>query len=213
MKITEEFDEKKSSANTKVYLSVGVDFERSQVLLVNVNENGRSSVIGVSVEQARCLSRLLESCAGQLESQIQRNNEQTEENRFWTKQRADFVAVNKMHDVVIVEMKSCWADFATDRKWRGYLPHCNKFYFGADTETAKRIAEDLNSDMEEKRVGVIAFEPRGESFRMKFLRPACNYAREVPVFYMLWQMAARAFDFPWDSPRKIISEKPDEQEK
>lgn len=127
---------------------------------------------------------------------------ETAENRFWTKQRADFVAVNKMHEVVIVEMKSCWADFATDRNWRGYLPHCNRFYFGADTETAKRIAEDLNSDMEEKRVGVIAFEPRGESFRMKFLRPACNYAREVPVFYMLWQMAARAFDCPWTAEGK-----------
>ena len=78
MKITEGFDEKKSSANTKVYLSVGVDFERSQVLLVNVNENGYSSVVGVNTKQAQWISRLLESCAGQLESQIRRNNEQTE---------------------------------------------------------------------------------------------------------------------------------------
>lgn len=60
-------DEAKSTTS-KVYLSVGIDFERSQVLLVNVNENGYSSVVGVSAEQARCLSRLLESCAGQLES-------------------------------------------------------------------------------------------------------------------------------------------------
>lgn len=36
-------------------------------------------------------------------------------NRFWTKQRADFVAVNKRHEVVIVETKSCWSDFATDK--------------------------------------------------------------------------------------------------
>ena len=70
-------DESKST-NGKVYLSVGIDFERSQVLLVYVNEDGGSSVIGVSAEQARCLSWLLESCAGQLESQIRRNNEQTE---------------------------------------------------------------------------------------------------------------------------------------
>lgn len=68
-------DESKST-NGKVYLSVGIDFERSQVLLVDVNEDGGSSVIGVSAEQARCLSRLLESCAGQLESQIRRNNEE-----------------------------------------------------------------------------------------------------------------------------------------
>lgn len=70
-------DESKST-NGKVYLSVGIDFERSQVLLVDVNEDGGSSVIGINTEQARCLSRLLESCAGQLESQIRRN-EQTEE--------------------------------------------------------------------------------------------------------------------------------------
>ena len=70
-------DESKST-NGKVYLSVGIDFERRQVLSVYVHENGCSSVIGVSAEQARCLSRLFESCAGQLESQIRRN-EQTEE--------------------------------------------------------------------------------------------------------------------------------------
>ena len=71
-------DEAKST-NSKVYLSVGIDFERGQVLLVYVNEAGGSSVIGVSAKQARCLSRLLESCDGQLESQIRRNNEQKEE--------------------------------------------------------------------------------------------------------------------------------------
>lgn len=68
-------DESKST-NNKVYLSVGIDFERSQVLLVYVNEDGGSSVVGVSAEQARCLSRLLESCAGQLESRIQRKIEE-----------------------------------------------------------------------------------------------------------------------------------------
>lgn len=71
-------DESKST-NGKVYLSVGIDFERSQVLAVYVHENGCSSVVGVSAEQARGLSRLLESCVGQLESQIRRNDEQTEE--------------------------------------------------------------------------------------------------------------------------------------
>lgn len=126
----------------------------------------------------------------------------TAKNRFWTKQRADFIAVNKWHEVVIVETKSCWADFANDHKWKSYLPHCDKFYFGADTETAKRIAEALNSDAEAKGVGVIAFEPSGEYFRMKFLRPARKHNRESPIFYLLWQMAARSFDFPWDAARE-----------
>ena len=68
-------DESKST-NSKVYLSVGIDFERSQVLLVYGNEDGGSSVIGINTEQARCLSRLFESCAGQLEGKIRRNNEE-----------------------------------------------------------------------------------------------------------------------------------------
>ncbi len=66
---------------SKLYLSVGIDFERSQVLLVYVNEDGGSSVLGINAEQARCLSRLLESCAGQLESQIRRNDEQKEKTK------------------------------------------------------------------------------------------------------------------------------------
>ena len=103
---------------------------------------------------------------------------------------------------MIVETKSCWSDFATDHKWQRYLPHCNKFYFGADTETAKRIAEDLNSDAEAKGVGVIAFEPSGEYFRMKVLRPARKHTQETPIFYILWQMAARAFDCPWNAEEK-----------
>lgn len=70
-------DESKST-NGKGYLSVGIDFERSLVLLVDSDENGCSSVLGMSATEAQSISRLLESCAGQLESQIQRNNEQTE---------------------------------------------------------------------------------------------------------------------------------------
>lgn len=94
---------------------------------------------------------------------------------YWTKQRADFIAVNKNQDVVIVETKSCWSDFATDHKWQGYLQHCTKFYFGADTETAKRIAEYLKSVPDAKGIGVIAFEPEESGLLvMKFLVPvAC----------------------------------------
>lgn len=132
---------------------------------------------------------------------------------YWTKQRADFIAVNKNQDVVIVETKSCWSDFATDHKWQGYLQHCTKFYFGADTETAKRIAEYLKSVPDAKGIGVIAFEPEESGLLvMKFLVPARAHERKTPIVPILWQMAARSFDFPWDSPRDTISEKHDEQE-
>lgn len=125
-----------------------------------------------------------------------------QKNHYWTKQRADFIAVNKRHEVVIVETKSCWSDFATDHKWQHYLSHCSKFYFGADTETAKRIAEFLKNVPEAKSVGVIAFEPDRFSFNMKILVPARSHERQTPIEPILWQMAARSFDCPWNAEEK-----------
>jgi hypothetical protein len=43
--------------------------------------------------------------------------------------RADVLAMNMKGKVTIIEVKSCWQDFATDKKWINYLPYCNKFYF------------------------------------------------------------------------------------
>ena len=47
----------------------------------------------------------------------------------WGKLKADVVAVNRKGHIVIVEVKSCWADFHTDHKYHKYLPYCNQFYF------------------------------------------------------------------------------------
>lgn len=42
---------------------------------------------------------------------------------------ADVLAFSMKQEIIIGEVKSCWADFNTDNKWEGYLPYCNKFYF------------------------------------------------------------------------------------
>lgn len=42
---------------------------------------------------------------------------------------ADVLAFSMRQEIIIGEVKSCWADFNTDNKWEGYLPYCNKFYF------------------------------------------------------------------------------------
>ena len=108
----------------------------------------------------------------------------------FTKQRADFIAVqNRTDQVVIVETKSCLQDFTSDEKWHGYLKHCNKFYFCADEDTATKIAELLESDPEAKGVGVISFPWSWE--KMKFIRPAKTHERQTPLEPLLWQMAAR----------------------
>jgi hypothetical protein len=43
--------------------------------------------------------------------------------------RADLVAIDRSGAIILVEVKSCRADFAADRKWQEYLAYCDRFYF------------------------------------------------------------------------------------
>jgi hypothetical protein len=43
--------------------------------------------------------------------------------------RADLVAIDRTGAIILVEVKSCRADFAADRKWQEYLAYCDRFYF------------------------------------------------------------------------------------
>ena len=44
--------------------------------------------------------------------------------------RANLFAIAKKGEIVIVEIKTSVADFRADAKWRDYLPHCDRLYFG-----------------------------------------------------------------------------------
>lgn len=48
--------------------------------------------------------------------------------------RADVMAVGPKGEVVIVEVKSCLQDFATDQKWPEYAPFCDRFFFAVDCD-------------------------------------------------------------------------------
>src|SRR5262245_5043112 len=57
--------------------------------------------------------------------------------------RADVMAVGPKGEIVIVEVKSCLQDFATDQKWPEYAPYCDRFYFAIDCDFPKeRIPEE-----------------------------------------------------------------------
>jgi hypothetical protein len=43
--------------------------------------------------------------------------------------RVDVIAMDGGGETLIVEVKSCVADFRADRKWTAYLPYCDMFYF------------------------------------------------------------------------------------
>ena len=52
--------------------------------------------------------------------------------RLASGRRADVLAVDEAGRVVIVEVKSCVADFRSDQKWPEYRDWCDAFYFAVD---------------------------------------------------------------------------------
>jgi hypothetical protein len=48
--------------------------------------------------------------------------------------RADVMALGPKGEIVIVEVKSCLQDYATDRKWPEYAPYCDRFLFAVDCD-------------------------------------------------------------------------------
>lgn len=79
----------------------------------------------------------------------------------WGRRKADVVANSVRGDLIIVEIKSCHADLTTDRKWRSYLPFCDKFYFcfGADHWLARET--EIRTIVKGTGAGVLVLDPRG----------------------------------------------------
>lgn len=53
--------------------------------------------------------------------------------------RADIVALAEDGTLLIVEIKSCIADFRADSKWPDYRLHCDRLYFAISAETPQEI--------------------------------------------------------------------------
>lgn len=99
--------------------------------------------------------------------------------------RADVFCMAFKGYVVIVEVKSCVADFRTDSKWEGYLPFCNQFYFAFDSDTwAKLLKKGVEFGPE---VGVIVIEAGKTS--VKFAKRSKK--RDLPADTLL-NLALRA---------------------
>lgn len=76
------------------------------------------------------------------------------------KLRADVVALNTKGKIVIVEIKSSWADFATDKKWRKYLDYCHKFYFAIPSHLFhSEKGQFIKQLCRENKVGLIVIGP------------------------------------------------------
>jgi len=53
--------------------------------------------------------------------------------------RADIAAIDRAGDLVIVEVKSCRADFEADAKWQDYLGFADWFYFAVDCDFPQEL--------------------------------------------------------------------------
>jgi hypothetical protein len=50
--------------------------------------------------------------------------------------RVDVIGVSGTGETVIVEVKTCAADYGADRKWSEYLEYCDAFYFAVPADFA-----------------------------------------------------------------------------
>lgn len=117
--------------------------------------------------------------------------------------RADVIAVKSdRKTITIVETKSCWSDFSSDRKWTAYLPFCSKFYFAADADTARKIADWLVEHPDVgKSVGVLRVLPPESDVRGGGLAAHVDHIRGATIRKhdmdqealnaLFWQMAMR----------------------
>jgi hypothetical protein len=72
--------------------------------------------------------------------------------------RADLLAVNMRGEVVIVEVKSSYADFKHDKKWYGYVDFCNRLFFAVSEETYAKVF-----DLIPKGIGIIIVDQYGKA--------------------------------------------------
>jgi len=74
--------------------------------------------------------------------------------------RVDVMALTPQGEIWIIECKSCRADFTSDRKWQGYLPWCDRFFWATDC--------DFPHDLLPQDSGLIIADP----YAAEITRPA-----------------------------------------
>lgn len=83
--------------------------------------------------------------------------------------RADIWALNTKCNVVITEIKSCWADLSSDKKWHNYFEYCHKLYFGISEHFYLSHGEKIRKKIGDSGAGIIVVSPSGKS---KVVKPA-----------------------------------------
>ncbi|WP_262692219.1 MmcB family DNA repair protein [Kordiimonas aestuarii] len=104
------------------------------------------------------------------------------------RRRADIVALDRRGRTIIVEVKSCLADFRCDGKWQEYLDYCEEFYFAVDAAFPREVLEEATSLPE--ATGVMLADAYGaEIIRPASARPV-NAARRKTLILKMARLGA-----------------------
>lgn len=90
--------------------------------------------------------------------------------RLASGRRVDVMGMNDDGEFVIIEVKISVEDFRGDRKWREYLPYCDRFYFA--------VPEDFPSRLVPGDCGLIVADGYGGAIRRAATTMAVNGNRK-----------------------------------
>ena len=96
--------------------------------------------------------------------------------------RADVMALGPKGEIVIVEVKSCLVDFATDQKWPEYAPYCDRFLFAVDCDFPQHVIP--------AEVGLIVADSFGGAVIREAQPAPLNAARRKAVTLSFARIAA-----------------------
>lgn len=71
--------------------------------------------------------------------------------------KADVLSINLRGDIVLIEVKSCPADYKTDSKWQSYLQYSNKMYFCFTEDCWKKLPNEAPA-LKKLGVGVLLLD-------------------------------------------------------
>ena len=120
----------------------------------------------------------------------------------WGSRRADVIGNKISGDIVLIEVKSCVADFKTDNKLHLYLPYCDRMYLAFTKDVARKI--NKNPELMARipaGVGVLVLEPTG---LMRVVKKAKRLPVETSIrINILARLAWRAGDLSKRTTRSV----------
>jgi hypothetical protein len=109
----------------------------------------------------------------------------------WGRQRADLLAVSLKGDLVIVEVKSGYADYKADCKWPRYLGKAHRFYFAiSESLYLSKHGKLIAAEAKEKGAGVMVLDSKSGFMRVKVKSKRFAVTQDT-VFKLVLKMAWR----------------------